>query len=190
VIEVYLNEIRHDRCSGINEMYNRRKTKNIRVICLSTRWKCRLTAAVFFLIIGLTYYNGTGIGVSASEKNGKLIVAIDGFRSDEGRALIALFSSKEGFPDKSKKAFGKNAGTIRERKAVVEFIDIPHGTYAVGVLHDENGNGKMDTNWLGVPKEGYGSSNNVKTIFSPPSFEKAAFTMNDDSLVVTIQMNY
>ncbi len=51
---------------------------------------------------------------------------------------------------------------VRDREARCDFEDIPPGRYALAVIHDENMNGKLDANWLGVPKEGYGFSNDAK----------------------------
>jgi len=51
---------------------------------------------------------------------------------------------------------------VRHTEARCDFEDIPPGTYALVVIHDENMNGKLDTNWVGIPKEGYGFSNDVK----------------------------
>ncbi len=61
--------------------------------------------------------------------------------------------------------------------AIYEF-EIPDGTYAIGIFVDVNYNNKMDRNFLGIPKEQYGFSNNAKGSFGPPSFEDAAFTLN------------
>ena len=64
--------------------------------------------------------------------------------------------------------------------------DVPHGTYAVRVHHDANGNGELDTNMVGVPQEAFGFSNNVRGTFGPPDFEEAAFTLASDSRLITI----
>jgi uncharacterized protein (DUF2141 family) len=62
---------------------------------------------------------------------------------------------------------------IRETQARCDFEDIPPGTYALAVIHDENMNGKLDTNWLGIPKEGYGFSNAVKAMRGAPTRSEA-----------------
>jgi uncharacterized protein (DUF2141 family) len=67
--------------------------------------------------------------------------------------------------------------------------NISDGRYALAIFHDENGDGKMNKNMLGIPKEGYGVSNNVKNLMSAPTFKEAAFTHNRDS-ELTIQLNY
>ena len=52
---------------------------------------------------------------------------------------------------------------------------LPHGEYAIAIFVDANRNGKMDKNFLGIPKEQYGFSNNVMGRMAAPSFEQAKF---------------
>lgn len=76
-------------------------------------------------------------------------------------------------------------------EARCDFEDIPSGSYALVVLHDENMNGKLDTNWLGIPKEGYGFSNNAKpAAFHAPSFSDASFVYDGKTLDLTITLRY
>jgi uncharacterized protein (DUF2141 family) len=63
-------------------------------------------------------------------------------------------------------------------------------TYAIAAIHDENRDGKLETDWMGVPKEGYGFSNNAKGRLGPPSFEAASFSYNGQSLNITITLEY
>ena len=72
-----------------------------------------------------------------------------------------------------------------------DFEGIPAGTYALVVLHDENMNGKIDTNWIGVPKEGYGFSNDAKAAaLRAPSFSDASFVYDGKSVDLTITLRY
>jgi uncharacterized protein (DUF2141 family) len=64
---------------------------------------------------------------------------------------------------------------ISAQKAVCEFPGIAPGTYAVSVYHDENSNDKLDTNFLGIPREGVGASNNARGHMGPPKFDSAKF---------------
>jgi uncharacterized protein (DUF2141 family) len=73
---------------------------------------------------------------------------------------------------------------------VVSFGSLRPGTYAVAVLHDENENGKMDFNFLGMPLEGYGFSNDASALFGPPSFANAAFRLLPRSSALTISARY
>ena len=67
--------------------------------------------------------------------------------------------------------------------------DLLAGKYVVKVFHDENNNGKMDTKMFGIPKEGWGTSNNVKAQFGPPDFEKMIFDLQT-SKKIQIELNY
>lgn len=130
--------------------------------------------------------------VAAGTRGGKglLTVRMIGFRDDQGLARVSLFRDPNGFPGDTNLAFRTMTAAITNAAAVVEFVDIPFGEYAVGVLHDENGNARMDTNWLGFPREGYGESNNPGAETGRPSFESARFVLESISRVITIQLVY
>jgi len=119
-------------------------------------------------------------------------ITITGFRNDRGQVLISLFKDGDGYPDKPEKAFRKSKATIVSgNKAIISFTGLPPGNYAAVVLHDENSNLKMDKNWLGLPKEGYGFSNNVMGNFGPPGFSKASFQHESDKqTTITIKLRY
>jgi uncharacterized protein (DUF2141 family) len=68
------------------------------------------------------------------------------------------------------------------------FENIAPGTYGIQLMHDKNGNGEMDFNFLGIPKEGYGFSNNAKPVFSAPSFKKIAFTVGEADVSQSIDL--
>ena len=76
---------------------------------------------------------------------------------------------------------------VRDTQARCDFADIAPGAYALAVIHDENMNGKLDTNWLGAPTEGYGFSNDPKALFSAPSFSAARFAYDGR---LTISLHY
>ncbi|MEW6088931.1 MAG: DUF2141 domain-containing protein [bacterium] len=128
--------------------------------------------------------------ISANDLSGTIRVVITDFRNDKGSLKIALFNSKEGFPDNGKKAFIKEKTTIRDKKAEFIFNDIPYGIYAVSIYHDENGNDKLDSNFLGIPKEGYGASNNPNPSMRPPRFDEAKFKLDSASLNIEIKAQY
>lgn len=113
-----------------------------------------------------------------------------GFRNDRGIARITLFRDSKGFPDNAALAFQTHSAVITNGHSVVVFDDTPVGDYAIGVLHDENDNGRMDTNWLGIPIEGYGASNNPRGRTSAPSFKSALFKLAHGGLTLSITINY
>jgi uncharacterized protein (DUF2141 family) len=125
-----------------------------------------------------------------AEGVGKLVIQVVGFRNDVGLMRIALFGSAKGFPGKHQLAVRSGSVPIRNRTVRFELDGVPHGTYAVAVLHDENGDGKMNTNWLGIPKEGGGASRDPRARFGPPSFDDARFQLRGPALAMTIRIQY
>jgi uncharacterized protein (DUF2141 family) len=110
------------------------------------------------------------------QENVGIKIVVDNLRSNAGHVLISLYNSDEGYPDTPDKAVRKGKLIIKDNKAWIKFTGLPAGNYAVAILHDENDDQKMNTNFFGLPKEGYGFSNNVMGTFGPPSFEKASFS--------------
>ncbi|NTU54566.1 MAG: DUF2141 domain-containing protein [Chlorobiaceae bacterium] len=120
---------------------------------------------------------------------GSIEVSIGNVRSIDGVVGVALFKTKKGFPDKNAEALAGRS-IPSGNPCVVVFDNLPYGTYAVSVMHDENGNGKMDKGFFGIPKEGFGSSNNPKVKMGPPSFDDSKFDLNDQKLSLTIDIKY
>jgi len=118
-------------------------------------------------------------------------VKILGIRNSAGAVACALFESPEGFPTEfMKSATNIMMIKIRDMQARCDFLDIPSGTYALAVIHDENMDGKLGTNWLGVPREGHGFSNDAKALLGAPSFDAASFPYDGQNLDLTIRLNY
>ena len=91
-----------------------------------------------------------------------LTIKVVGARNAKGKIGVALFQDPSAFPNDPSDAVRQQAVEIDANTltAQVVFADVPQGTYAVSVFHDENLNGKLDKNFVGIPKEGYGASNN------------------------------
>jgi uncharacterized protein (DUF2141 family) len=103
-------------------------------------------------------------------------VVVKGLRNNRGRVGCSLFNGPDGFPRHKKKEFRGMWTQKQDHVAVCAFPNVPAGTYAVTVLDDTNENGKMDFNLFGLPKKGYGFSNDAKATLSPPSFSAASFS--------------
>ncbi len=74
---------------------------------------------------------------------------------------------------------------------MASFDNLPVGTYAIAIFHDSNNNKKLDKNWVGIPKEGYGFSNNVFGTFGPPSFQEASFKVKANNTTnLKIKLEY
>ena len=100
-------------------------------------------------------------------------ILVQGVHNSHGQVACALFNSAEGFPSEQDKAIVGQVLRARAGTVEFQFEDVPPGKYAVTVLHDENENGKLDTNLLGMPREGYGVSGNAYRRFAPPRFPDA-----------------
>jgi uncharacterized protein (DUF2141 family) len=121
-----------------------------------------------------------------------LTVRVTGARNAKGKIGVTLFQNAQGFPDDTSKAIRQQSVDIdpNTMSAQVTFKDLPQGTFAVSVLHDENGNGKMDKNFVGMPKEGYGASNNPKKKKRAPTFDEAKFSLNSSEQSIEIILIY
>ena len=123
--------------------------------------------------------------------NGDLIIEISELRNTKGEILIAVFDQAKGFPEDESKFF--RADTIRRiSNSTVRtiFHDLAFGEYAITLMHDENVDGVMEYNRLGMPKEGYGFSTNYKPVFSAPKFEDTSFQFSKQGQVVRIKLIY
>jgi uncharacterized protein (DUF2141 family) len=121
-----------------------------------------------------------------------LTVRVIGARNTKGMIGVTLFQNAQGFPDDTSKAMRQQSVEIdpNTMSAQVTFKDVPQGTFAVSVLHDENGNGKMDKNFVGMPKEGYGASNNPKKKKRAPTFDETKFALNASAQTIEITLIY
>jgi len=105
----------------------------------------------------------------------------DTARIVQSRPAVAGDSSKAGKTAKSK---------IENGQAVCVFGDVAPGNYAIAVFHDNNGNGKLDRNFIGMPKEGVGASNGAVGKFGPPKFDDARFSYKGGQQRLTIHVRY
>jgi uncharacterized protein (DUF2141 family) len=115
-------------------------------------------------------------------------VNVGTFRNTKGWFGCRLFASPAGFPKEPtprEQRLAITGGTVR-----CTFTGVTPGTYAVSVMHDENGNGKLDTNLFGVPTEGYGVSNNHTHALSAPTWDESKFEVtagNDVRLGIALR---
>jgi len=111
--------------------------------------------------------------------NGQILVDISGIDKVEGQLGIGLFNQETDFPQVDK-AYQGVFLTLTEKNAQYTFSNLPYGEYAIAVFHDSNNNGKLDKNLLGIPKEGYGFSNNATATFGSPHFNEAKFKLEGE----------
>jgi len=110
-------------------------------------------------------------------QTGTIVVNVSGIKNNKGVVQIGLYNSEASFPTYNKNFKGV---PLKANKAGVSytFKNIPAGTYAVAVWHDENKDKKMNKNMFGAPKESYGFSKNIYGSFGPPNFKDVSFKLN------------
>lgn len=118
-----------------------------------------------------------------------LVVEIQNRKSSQSEILCGIYVSQEGFPtDPSKRLLGVT-GTKEGTKTFCRFKTLSPKTYSVSVLEDLNGNKKMDSTFVGFPKEPWGVSQNAPMhVFGPPTFAEASFILEADK-TIQIKLN-
>ena len=132
-----------------------------------------LNIVIILMLVSLTS-NLAQNGDSEKHGSGNFVVIVTGFDNDEGNAMIALFNSEENYSENGKK-FRRTKSKIKDSKVEWTIEDLPFGEYAIKLYHDENENGRMDRNMMGIPTEDYAFSNNAIGNFGPADYEDAKF---------------
>jgi len=132
------------------------------------------------LVAALTASDG-GVPVSSVE------ITVTGLHSQQGSLRLALFSSSAGWPENDQKALRRVELRIVDGQARAHFEGLAPGTYAAVAFHDEDADGKLDKNFLGLPTEGWGATNQARSPLGP-RWESARFTLADKrALTISIQ---
>lgn len=136
---------------------------------------------------------GTVSASSGTPDSAPLIVEATLPAHAHGQIAYLVFNSAEGFPSKREKAWRHDFVPVDSLQNATQRIDlgpVPPGRYAVSLYLDENGNHKLDTNWLGLPKEAVGVSNNPRNRIGPPHFEDAVFVHGSTPQTISITLVY
>jgi uncharacterized protein (DUF2141 family) len=115
-----------------------------------------------------------------SAQNVNLTVSISGLKNNTGNVKVGLYNSEGAF---LKIKYKSIPSEIKSNTAMVTFVGIPKGEYAISAYQDENSNGILDRNVMGIPTEDVACSNNAKGFMGPPKYEDAKFTINKDSKI-------
>ncbi len=148
------------------------------------RQRSRHLAALILLAL-------TPVPLAAQPAAGDFVIPVTNLRSARGQILACLVATARAFPDCSRDpAAHKLIVPVAGASAVLDFGPIPAGTWAIAVIHDENGNGRMDKALM-MPKEGFGFSRDAPVRFGPPSFTQAAFALGGEPPAhMVIRMRY
>ncbi len=111
--------------------------------------------------------------------------------NDKGRVACIIFNQPDGFPRDRSKSVQRVRAPIQNESGTCDFKGLSPGTYAIAAFHDEYETGKMKTNFLGMPQEAFGFSNDAKpSALTPPPFSAASFTYAGGMMNITMQAQH
>ena len=124
--------------------------------------------------------------IAVAVQAGELAVTITDIRESQGLLMVSVVNTDAAWNNQAKPVVAQKIAAIKG-EMTLDFPDLPPGKYAVQVMHDENGNNKLDANFLGIPSEGYGFSNNPN-VMRRAHFDEAVFEVGADKTVITIRL--
>jgi uncharacterized protein (DUF2141 family) len=125
--------------------------------------------------------------LGAAQAQSRLEVTVINVKDTTGTIRVGIFKDEDTF---LKDAFVGKVIKAAKGDLTVVFENVPDGIYALSVIHDENKNGKIDSNMIGIPKEGFAFSNDAMGMFGPPSFEKSGFALKKEARKMKVTMRY
>jgi len=126
-------------------------------------------------------------GTAHAQSQTNLEVKVQNFKNQDGKLRVALYNNQKSYLKETFKVADTIVYNLNE--VTVIFKNIPEGEYAISVYHDQNNNDDLDSNFMGIPTEPYGFSNNAPSRFGPASYEDSAFTLSSSNNVQIIQLN-
>jgi len=141
---------------------------------------------IFFLLLALLIPSPTYADSGSQTADIKL--SITGFKNDSGFVMISLSGNEEAYKNSSGNKFYGIKARIVNGEVEALYKDIPYGRYAIKLFHDENSDGELNRNLLGIPTEDYGFSNNAAASFGQPSFEDASFEVADPIMMSILKV--
>ena len=131
-----------------------------------------------------------GICTALNAQYSRLELTINSIKPGEGIVRVAICDNSDQFPDKPSLHYNIPKKDIKDNTIRIIIPGLKPGNYAITLLDDNNSNGKMDTGMFGIPKEGFGFSNNVRPTRKQPDFEKCAFQVREGPIYLEINMQY
>jgi uncharacterized protein (DUF2141 family) len=120
------------------------------------------------------------LSVSFISSSWGFTLEVSELRGRTGDLMVAVFDDPGKFPDKAP-LITKIVPVVKEDKVIFIDLNLPQGNYAVSTYLDQNRNGKLDANFLGIPKELFGFSNNPRILTGPPSYQDCEIKVESDS---------
>ena len=141
------------------------------------------------LTLALCLPLAAGAAPVASVDKADVSATVTDLRSTKGQVLACLTTRPDAFPDCAKDPHAFTRIVRAGANMSINFGAVPDGRYAIALVHDENGNGKLDKRLM-IPREGFGFSRDAPVRMGPPSFAEAAFPVGGEDAHVSIRMRY
>ncbi|MBW4665026.1 MAG: DUF2141 domain-containing protein [Chroococcus sp. CMT-3BRIN-NPC107] len=126
-----------------------------------------------------------------AQQSAKLTVVVDGLRHQSGQVCLRIYSNEQGFPLSARGVVQSGCTKVTGNSATKDFYGLKPGTYAIALYADKNSDSKLNTNFLGIPSEGFGISNNPKAKTRAPKFKEASFDISQNKTIkITMQYLY
>lgn len=136
--------------------------------------------------ISLIIFSSTTLKINAQTAN--LTINITSISEPSGVIQVGLYNTSSAFPKVDKELIALRIDADSST-VTYTFADLPYGDYAIAFYHDVNSDGKCNRNWIGIPTEDYGFSNDVRVRFSAPSFEITKFSHTEDQEIFMTMKN-
>jgi uncharacterized protein (DUF2141 family) len=147
---------------------------------------------IYFLFIGIIFQMTFSSQITFAQtippkkiESGNLIIKIIGFNSEEGKCWFGLDNAEEIYESEDTVFIGKILPIVNG-EVNLTIDSLAYGNYAIKVFYDENNNGELDTNFLGIPSEDYGYSNNASGWLGPPNWDDAKFSFNQKEMFIVL----
>jgi len=124
--------------------------------------------------------------LSNGQKSGTIHMTVDGIKDENGTLRIGLFSEQDEFLEEP--SYSRDIKIDQQSEIQTSFENIPHGVYAISVYHDLNDDNILDSNFIGMPKEPVGFSNEHQPKMGPPKFNGAKFILDQEEIILTVSM--
>ncbi len=112
--------------------------------------------------------------------NPKLVVKISNIEKIQGEIKVGVFDKEQSFL-KDGSAIKSYTIKVTKNSETLIITDLPKGEYAISMYHDQNSDNKLNTNFIGIPKEPYGFSNNIKPKMSAPKYHECKFKLSENT---------
>jgi len=135
-------------------------------------------------------YAFLSLRVLGNEPNltGEIHLMVEGIKTLEGNIGVLVFNKEEGFPLSPDKAILDLEIKVTSKTMKINLGKLPYGNYAIALVQDVNSNKTFDKNFIGIPKEPFGFSNNKSILFGLPNFNEASVSLAKETEETTIRL--